>query len=67
MVAWSLKCNIYLELDFHKLEFFFKINILCSTHNFYISRKPISYSKNWSFDISSIYIIILYFYDYKGQ
>ena len=41
MVAWSLKCIIwsYIFLDFHEP------GENCETHNFYINRMPISYSR----------------------
>ena len=40
----SLKKNVY-ECGTH---------MSCSTHTFYIIRKPISYSKHVSYDISSV-------------
>ena len=72
VVAWLLKCNIW-SLDFYELWIFYKkfkiYNISCSTHNFYISRMPISYSTALTCNISSIhhYFIFLWLQRSIGQ
>ena len=66
LLVWGVTCGSlvievqYLELDF---EYFFgklwKINISCSTHNFYINRMSISYTLIWLLKISISHFVII--------
>ena len=59
MVALVIEVQ-YLELDFHDFEIKKKeIYITCSTHNFYISRMPISYSRITKSNISISHFITI--------
>ena len=59
----------YLELDFHKLEYFFFLNCEKSIsrvqHTIFISAGSPFHTLNTEVRTVQVYIIILYFYDYK--
>ena len=69
MVAWLLKCN-NLKTFFMNLNFFLKqcgTHISCVQNRLFISSECPFHTLGTGLGYFQVYIIILFFYGYKGQ